>query len=432
MPTIEEMRAELKKSPQPSIEEMRAALKEEPPKEPTGWDVAKDLGKTGLEVLKGALTYPAGVARTVGSYPFSPNVSGQDVLSALKGKAPSGNQILGTKDQRMSEIQPELYGEGLTQFKKGGIWDPTNRPGALLEVPLDPLTYLGAKPVGNTLKKAGEAQYKSGFKIPDFVAKEEGAAPLSSFFMKGKPIMSAGDIAVANAKLGKEGISGMRSVIKDAETIAPPVSQEAALGNALSKAQEIKKNPFTASAGKNLEQQVLDYWGKGNDIPLAEAYKMSKESGKQANWAGRAADLPKSEVLQQARHGLEGEVINSLEQASPDLANKYMQSKQAARTSIVTEPYLKREIGKAIRKNNITEVKGALAGRALESPALRGHGLLPLAMMYASKVYNTPLGRTATGRTLYDIGTEFPVDALIRQKLINQSPWQEIKQKESK
>ena len=269
-------------------------------------------------------------------------------------------------------------------------------------------------PARNLVQSAGKKVYKSAFKSPDLVAEEAGAVPLSSYFENQMPIMTPQKMALENAKLGKKGFEGMRSAIAEGiSKNAPTIEREAALGPALNRAEEISKGITTGNVGSNLAEQIQNVGAEyGTEIPFEEARRLSIAAGKEAKWAGAAADLPKNEVLQKVRHGLEGSVENSLGEVSPELLSKYLTAKQQTQTSLNVEPLLKKEIGKAVRKNNLTEVKGALLGHGLKTPVENiPEGMLPLAGMYAAKILNTPWGRTHLGQDLYQIGAQAPQNA---------------------
>lgn len=446
MPTIEEMRAALK-NPQANIADMRATLKTETPQEeqPDIFENAKNVGLKGLQYAGKALDYPGGVVRTGLGATFQKNVTGQDVLNALKGNPLSGDELLErageSKGGSLSDILP-IYSNGPKHWyqpEKGGMLDPTRRgaEGLALEMITDPLSLLAlgtskaasmalkagkeltpaekllqytTRPIGRGLEEAGKSRYASALRNVDESLKIAGKPPVSPVFIQNEmPVGSMQTLREKSKDLASKAGRDIGNIESEATSRGATVNMLPAMNDSMELSSEMRKSPHpnVQQAGQKLDDITASYLGQGEKVPVDKARAWSSEANKLASEQAfnpmTAGNVPfASEGNREIGQGLKGEVYNAIDKTTPELSDQYkLANKQY---SSLSSKDAKRELKNASkvekRKNGITLVDAGLGAGSLATPQL-----LPVLLgKKLMELGNSAYGRTATGKSLYNLG----------------------------
>lgn len=423
---------------------------------------AKELGLKGLSAVGKGLDYVGGVTRTGLAAPFMKSVTAQDVVNALKANPLSGEEILNragvSKGGSLSDVIPGAYsetGDEWLKLQKGGWADPSARGagGLALEMATDPLTLASfgtagvakaamkagrpltnaekllqvtTRPIGYGLEEAGKKRYSSALRGVDESLKSAGKPPVSSVFLQNEmPIGSMQTLRKKSEEFAKKAGQTIGNIESQATEKGATVNMLPAMNDSIELASEMRKSPHpnVQAAGQKLDDITQSYLEKGEKVPLDKAREWASEANKLASEQAfnpmTAGNVPfASQSNREIGQGLKGEVYKSIENTTPELKSPYDLANQ--QYSSLASKDAKREFKSAAKaerkKNGITQVDLALTG----ATAINPHFLGVLGAKTGARLGNSAIGRTATGRGLYELGNKG--DVLLRRP----SVWQDL------
>lgn len=455
-------------TPKPWEKYAQASPKEATPPPAEDWVAqAKDAGLKGLSTLGKGLDYAGGVVRTAGAYPFVKQVTGQDVVNALKANPLSGNEILQKagvpQGGSLSDAVPSIYsptGDEWTKFQKGGPLDPTARGagGLALEVATDPLALGGmaakgmagaamkagralspaekvlqyaTRPIGAGLEDLGKARYSSALRGVDESLKAGGKLPVSpTFIQNGMPVGTMQGLRDDAKAFAKKAGQAMSNIEQTAAQKGATVNMLPAMNDSMELASEMRSSPHpeVRAAGAKLDEITASYLDKGEKVPVDQAREWSSEANNLASEQAfnpmTAGSVPfAAEGNKEIGQGLKDQVYKSINSVTPDAGQAYQNANQQYAT--LASKDAKREFKNAAKverkKNAITLFDAGLGTAAISHPS----ALSILAGKKGMEVLNSAVGRTGTGRGLYELGNKG--DQLLRRP----SVWQDLYNKQT-
>lgn len=388
---------------------------------------AKQVASKALDYGLRGLDYIGGLSRT-GAYTVADEVgellgredsidSGDALLSALKGQAPSSSEYL----------------------KKMGIENPTAAAalGFVSDIALDPLTYLslGSTALGKGVAKAatekgakgllgkvgkagltvldpsdaigalGSKIYKGGFGSIDQELAAKGVRPISEALEReGKIVTSEGARKATNEMRLKAG-ARLGDIYKGVDDVGVTVLPK--LDNAYKTIANMRKDKNLVDVADSLEAWVKNYdpLQGGAKLGVQEAANIKTQLRSTIpTKAFTPAEFGGSVLLPGAKKA-QGEVAGAFDEAIKSIVpSKPMLEETLAQYATATNaiPLLNREAKKAARKKGISVVDAALGGAAFggvmgENQGLSAGGATALGTKKLAEAANTTLGRTLLG-----------------------------------
>lgn len=417
-----------------------------------------------LDAIGRTLDYGGGIARTgvagaVDAVKGGNGVTKEDLIKALKGHAPSSNELMDKlgvpAGSSLSDIIPEAYsdsGQGLP-LQKHGWADPTARgvAGLALDVGTDPLTYatLGASGLAKTGKAgellakgatvgarategAGESIYKSGLKRIDQEVAKYGKEPVSDLLMRENIAGSASSIHDQMSALGNNLLEKQKALLKAADESGSKVSMDAAMKDSLDKVAQIRasKDPKLQDVADSLEAEAKSYTSIDSPITPSQAsgfktslYDMIPTGAFQESAAKAAGTNP---ALISGRKDQARGLKQAIEDALGPQGSELQQTNDELGRILTSKDKQRLEGFKEDNKNAITPIDAMVAA---------AHNPWMLAAKKAADIAKMTGPRTYTGRAMKNLGADEIIGPLIdiegRRELINQSqnrsPWEDIK-----
>jgi hypothetical protein len=361
------------------------------PAQPQAQPAAEEPGVLGTALDYGmrALDYAGGLTRTAAAAPFGV-VQGEDVMAALKGKAPSTSEYLEEAGvgagASLSDIAPSLYsetGQGLA-LEKGGMFDPTQRGllGFVGDVALDPATYLSgglsaaakagklgkvgravSRPVSAVTEPIGKKLFKSGVKELDEVAIQKGKKPVSEVLMEYDVMGSKKQIADKATDLSNDLFEQREGILQMADRSGGSVDFNKIMQPFIEKAKAALKDPDPAvqDVGRSMLGTVRRYADAGTvSIQKASQMKTNLYHRLPDNTWDIMKNTPDgNKFLAEMASGIRGSVEEAVEKSTGQggLLNKVNDD---LGTLLTTRKVMGKEAGKEIRRPYISAIDGMI------------------------------------------------------------------------
>jgi len=422
-------------------EESYDAPKEEKPQEiGLGWQALDYLGR--------GLDYVGGISRTTlgnvaDTFTDDNKIGVDDFLNALKGKAPSSDDILERFDV------PE---GGHINVPFLGKVDARDAGGFALDIASDPLTYvsLGLAPLakkglgigvkkgvsagakkalnqtGKLTSKFGKGMYKSGFKKIDEKLLDMGKRELSDIMLEKGVTGNTKTIQKAASQMSDDLLLKRDEIYKAIEKTGQKVDMDSAFSKVIDSNEALRKVPGQSKVADSFDDKILEY--------MADP----KVSVKNASTAKSLLydTLPNSAFSQTGRMNSMGKKFNrdmgkALKEAIEDTAEK--------------------SVGKGKELTALNDELGTLlsAKKPIQNQVARANSINGLSSVDAATLVINPMiaaakkggdiskgtwFRTKVGKALNDLGESGVQDILLRQMFMdrenysdNKNPWESVK-----
>lgn len=380
-------------------------------------------------LLRTGLASAAGVAQTVaqGKNPLmeKPVVGQEDVVAALKGKAPVFDEYLrrlGVPEGGSIEL-PGL-GRYTIRGAVGLAGDIAASP------PLNKVVALASKfPVikeilgapGAALEAVGAQMYKAGLKTADAKLALKDKEPISKYLMQAGESGTTAQLA-EKVKDMADTMGGVRQGLYDEAT---KLGAGVDLNTALKRTELLvdklgKRKSYGAAAIKEEVNKILDHYkGLGSltieeasaaKSELFEAIKSSKIGN--ARTAAKALNAAMAADLREA-------IVSSSNKAKKGLGDAIEEVNQKWGTLITAQKPMEQQAAKAATKSLISQIDGIILGGGLALPG--GIGTVPAAAVVGVKkmfqLANTTYAKTTFGNALINAGKHSLEDSLMKRSL---------------
>lgn len=395
------------------------------------------LGMQALDYGGRALDYAGGLARTTAgqvadTFTEDNNITSTDFMDALKGKAPSTEEMMGRFDI------PEGSSVNLPFIGQTSVRDVAGFAG---DVALDPLTYLSlgalpalkyggkaakaatalSKPTAKLTSGAGKALYKSGFKKIDEKVAEKGKKKLFSDLMLEHGVTGTNKtVQKKAAKIADNLLEKRTNIFNKLDADGVTVDMENIFSGVMKSNDELAKVPGMKKMASKMDDAVLDLMDEGNVSVsnLSKAKTLFYDSLPANAFSANG-------TLKSSYQKFEKKVANSMKTAIEEAAEKSQKGlgKKVAGINedlgslLTARKPMAVEVGKANTKNAVTSVDSALA---FASPGT-------LAAKKAGDIGKTTVFRTKTGKALKGLGDSGAGDILLRSAITDrQDPTKKI------
>lgn len=435
-PSREQMIAELRAAKSPTVMGLKAA--------PNMYEQHDLLGE-GLELGARAFDYPrgllmTGIAGIAGAASGNNPVTKEDVISALKGQAPTGAEYL----ERLGvdsgpSIPKEVPLIGGTSLR--------DAEGFALDVGLDPFTlasktYRALRPVGEVLDRAGTNVYKSGLKNVDKELVENGKKPLADVLLEERATGNMAKLSEESSKISKKLMAERDKIYQQASDAGAIVDMSNITSNARKKLAKLRENPGMRDAADRLEEFLNKYESEGFvDIQSLSDWKTALYDSLPQTAFGPNGKVkgPVKAFEQTLANDFKVAIEKAADDAAPGLGKRISEINEKLGSTISAKKPLAREIRKEVTKNNVTQVDPMIAtiGAGIGGAMGGGPGaLIGGATAYGAKnavrAANSTAGRTKGGLLLKDIGSSGLIDSVGRRAVIDYMSSKDKKKKDEK
>jgi len=373
------------------------------------------LRQMALKGLGKALDYTSGLGRTAVAGAIDPFVEDDvlkqgDVMSALKGEAVPGEEILkraGMAEGPRYNLFPEVK-IPLTDITLGeGDSSTRDIAGFGLEVAADPLTYLtlgGAKlarPLATATEKSGEKLFKSGLKKIDERVLEQGAEPLSDLLLKEGVSGTTKKIQKGSKQLQEVLEKRRQQLLELGDRAGAMVDPTKAVQKAEARIAKIT-NPNMQDLRERLQTTIDNYKNSG-PLPLSQAneWKTDLYNSMPDTAFDPLGKLkgPAKKIEKDLSLGFKKEIEGSFNSAVPGGGDLLASNNKKTQTLIKAEKPLRMQARRANTINAFTPIDAMItSGSALASQ----NPLVAAAMLGTKKAAD--LSKTTAFRTTAGLG----------------------------
>lgn len=396
---------------------------------------AIDYGIRGLDYLGGAVR--TGLASGADAFVPGNNITKEDWINTLKGKAPSSDKLLEKLGVPEGPSLPQFKNDsGLSMYglAKGGnpeekeidlsIQKGPSVRGALgfaADIATDPLTYVGfpgKRIAGEATEALGKKIYKSGFKKVDEKLIEGGARPLSEGLLERGVWGNNKEIAEKVKGFSKEAANKRSGLYKKAEDLGAKVDLNEATKNADVVINKMAQDPGLAPTAESLRELINRYKQKGvASLQDVSDWKTNLYNSLPSSAFGPNGRLtgPAKEVQNALAEGFKNSIVTSAEKSKAGLGKEIDALNKEWGSFIGAQKPLEKEIRKESTKNLVSSIDAGLLG-FMASNAISPQVLIAKKLGDLSK---TTKFRTGAGLGLIKAGQSGVIDPLLRRGLID-------------